>query len=230
MDAIQLILLLAVALAPPVILSIRLRNAEQHRREPWSVLWRAFLWGATAAAAIAIVLETALDRTFGRALITGTALSVTVVLVAPIVEELAKTLGLRVVPERHPDPEDGYIYGGAVGLGFAATENTIYILSAFMLSGEQTAFATALYRGVATVSLHGAASAIAGHGVWRARFDGGIHWALLGILAAIALHISYNALAALTIGWATLAAAGVAVVAYLRIMRRVRVLDDLSGP
>jgi RsiW-degrading membrane proteinase PrsW (M82 family) len=225
-DALQLVLLLAAALAPPVILSIRLRNAERRRREPWRVLWRAFAWGATIAAAIAVVAETLLDRSFAGAAIIGSGLSVTVVLVAPIVEEMAKTLGLGVIRDPDPEPEDGYIYGGAVGLGFAATENTIYILAAFALAGQETAFVTALYRGVATVALHGAASAIAGHGVWRSRADGRMGWAAWGLLAATALHVSYNALAGLAAGWATLAAAGVALVAYLRIVRRVRVLDE----
>lgn len=226
MDALQLVLLLAAALAPPVILSIRLRNVERHRPEPWRVLWRAFAWGATLGAALAIAAETWLDARFAGAAVIGTGLSVSIVLVAPIVEELAKTLGLRVIRDPAAEPEDGYIYGGAVGLGFAATENTIYILAAFVLSGQETAFATALYRGVATVALHGAASAIAGHGIWRARAEGRMAWAAWGLLAAIALHVSYNALAALTSGWATLAAAGMALVAYLRIVRRVRVLDE----
>jgi len=225
-DALRLLLLLAVALAPPVILVLRLRNAERHRPEPYLVLAKAFAWGALAAASIAIVAQYALSAYFGAATFLHVRWTIMVVLVAPLVEELAKALGLRVIRDDHPEPEDGYIYGGAVGLGFAATENTLYILYALAFSGEQTALATALYRGVATVALHGAASAVAGHGIWRARYGGSSLWALWGVGAAVALHVGYNALSALSLPWATLLAAGVALVAYMRMMVRVRALDD----
>lgn len=227
LDPLPIVFLLAVALAPPVILAVRLRNAERRRREPWRVLWRAFAWGSTIAATLAILFEGYLDEHFGQARIFATVLSVTVVLVAPVVEELVKALGLRVIDDRDPEPEDGYIYGGAVGLGFAATENVIYILSAYLFAGERVAFITALYRGVATVALHGAASAIAGHGVWRARYGmGGVGWAVWGLSAAVVLHVVYNALTGVSEGWAALLAAGVALLAYLRMMRRVRILDE----
>lgn len=225
----EIILLLAVALAPPLVLSVRLRNAERHRREPWRVLWRAFGWGAFVAAALAIIVESALEPVFRGDTVFVAAFSVSIVLVAPLVEELAKALGLRLIHDRHPEPEDGYIYGGAVGLGFAATENVFYILTAFLVASQEVAFATALYRGVATVALHGAASAVAGYGIWQARYGHSKLAAVWGILAAIGLHVAYNGLAAMSIGWATLAAAGLAILAYLRIMRRVAVLDDAGA-
>lgn len=229
MEALQLALLLAVALVPPVILLYRLRNAERHRPEPYLVLAKAFVWGAIIAAAISIVLQSWVARAFGEATFLLPRLSIMVVLAAPVIEELAKALGLRAIDDEHPEPEDGYIYGGAVGLGFAATENTIYILSALVFAGEQTAIVTAFYRGVATVALHGAASAIAGHGVWRARYGGELRWAFVGILAAIGLHVAYNALSVQSLPWATLLAAGVAIVAYIRMMARVRALDDAGA-
>lgn len=229
-DVLRLVLLFLIALAPPIILAIRLRNAEEHRPEPWRVLSYAFLWGATLAAILSIVVQTSLDDRFRRVLIPATALSVLTVVIAPLSEELSKALGLRLIDDKHPEPEDGYIYGGAVGLGFAATENLIYILEAYAVGGEQLATATAFYRGVATVALHGAASAIAGHGIWRARYGGHGAWALWGVGSAILLHVAYNALVATQAGWATLGAAGIAIVAYMRMMRRVRVLDEAGVP
>lgn len=230
MDALQLLLLLGMALVPPLILVLRLRNAELHRPEPYLVLAKAFLWGALVATAISIVAQWALSNALGEATLFDARMLVLVVVAAPLVEELSKALGLRVIDDDHPEPEDGYIYGGAVGLGFAAIENTIYVLNALVLTDEATAIATAIYRGVATVALHGAASAIAGHGIWRARYGGKPSLALWGLLAAIALHVGYNVLSELSVPWATLMAAGVAIVAYLRMMRRVRVLDELGAP
>jgi RsiW-degrading membrane proteinase PrsW (M82 family) len=225
--ALQLALLLLVALVPAIVLVIRLRNAELSRREPWRVLWRAFGWGAVFAAGIAIVAERFLDARFDSVLLwpAAPALTVSIVLVAPLVEELAKAAGLGIIDDRDPEPEDGYIYGGAVGLGFAATENAFYVLNAFLLSGESGAFTTALYRGLVTVPLHGAVSAIAGYGIWQARYGGRRLAAVWALAAAFALHAAYNALAATQLAWAALLAAALAVVAYLRITRRVVVLD-----
>jgi len=225
-DAATLLLLALVAVAPPIILAVRLRNAERTRREPWRALARAFLWGAVAAAGISILLESMLRPRFDAVHVLSPRLTLTIVILSPVVEELLKAIGLRFLRDEDPEAEDGYIYGGAVGLGFAATENVLYVFTAWFLAGPETAIATALFRGIATTCLHGAASAIAGHGVWRARYGGGVGWALWGVGAGIVLHVAYNALAAWTPGWATLGAALVAVLAYLRMMRRVRVLDE----
>lgn len=225
MDAPTVLALVLLALTPPFILAFRLRNAELHRREPWLVLSRAFAWGASVAAILSIVMERTLDARLAGASIFLPAFSVTVVLVAPLVEELSKALGLRLIRDPLPEVEDGYIYGGAVGLGFAATENVIYVLSALAVGGQDVAATTALYRGIATVALHGAASAVAGHGIWRARYGHGRWWAYWGVGAAVVMHVSYNALAVLALPWATLAAVALALVMYMRMMRRVRVLD-----
>lgn len=229
-DLVTLILLLLIACVPPVILAVRLRNAEARRREPWRVLVRAFLWGAVPAAFLAILVEVYLDPHFTSVSPFLALFPVTTVLLAPVVEEVAKALGLLGVRDDDPEPEDGYIYGGAAGLGFAATENVVYILSAFLLGGEAIAMKTALYRGIATVALHGACTAFVGYGLWQARYGGRFHAAWLALLLATALHVGYNALASLAIGWATLAAAGLALVAYLQMMRRVSRLDQATAP
>lgn len=231
-DLLTLSLLLLIAFVPPVILAVRLRNAEAHRREPWRVLVRAFLWGAGPAAFLAIVLEVYLDGRLQNAppvltlfALTGLAFPLATVVFAPVIEEVAKALGLLGVRDAHPEPEDGYIYGGAAGLGFAATENVVYILTAFVIAGEAVAMQTALYRGIATVALHGACTAIVGYGLWQARY-GRRYGVGLGCLAiGILLHMGYNALASQALGWATVAAAGLALVAYLLMMRRVTRLD-----
>lgn len=235
-DLLTLSLLILIAFVPPVILAVRLRNAEAQRREPWRALLHAFLWGAVPAAFLSIALEVYLDGHLPEPppVLTFIPLStvvfpVSTVLFAPLIEEVAKALGLLRVRGEHPDPEDGYIYGGAIGLGFAATENVVYILSAFVVAGEAVAFQTALYRGIATVSLHGACSAIAGYGLWQARYGRRLKTGLAGMTLAIVLHMGYNALASQTLGWATLAAAGLAIVAYLLMMRRVSKLATPRG-
>jgi hypothetical protein len=60
-------------------------------------------------------------------------------IVAPIVEEFLKGLAVVIVffifYKEFDSILDGIIYGGIVGLGFAATENTIYIYRNGYLDG-----------------------------------------------------------------------------------------------
>ena len=219
------LLVLGVSLVPPLLFLRSLRNAERHRREPWSGVLRALAWGATVAVVIAITLELLLEPYADAFDPYVAVVSLATVVVAPVVEEGAKALGLVFVRDADPEPEDGFIYGGAVGFGFAATENLFYVGAALLLQGGEVAMITAVYRGLVTVALHGAVSAIAGYGVWRARYDGYGFLALGGIVLAILLHALYNALVSLSLPGATLFAAAGALVVFWRVRRRVRRMD-----
>jgi RsiW-degrading membrane proteinase PrsW (M82 family) len=224
-----LALLLAVSFIPPLLLAIRIRNAERARREPWRMVRRAFLWGALGAAVVAIFAEEVLTQSFaGEPLLFGVIPALTVVL-APAIEEVAKALGLLGIVDNDPEPEDGLVYGAVVGLGFAATENVFYIGGAFLLGGSDLAIVTALYRSVATVALHAAATALTGYGVWASRYHVVQGSWLGGLVAAVLLHGLYNAVASVDAAWATLAALVLAVVAFSRLLRRIRHLDALGA-
>lgn len=226
-------LLFAIAFAPPLLFAYSLRNAERHRREPWRAVAKAFLWGVVGAALIAIVAEEWLismfpdkEHAFRIGLAGATVvLPFSSVVIAPLVEETAKMLGLVRLRDRDPEMEDGLIYGGMTGLGFAAIENVVYIATAFYFGGQGVALMTAAYRGIATVSLHGAASAFAGYGLWQARFRGKQGLFFLYFALAVLLHAVYNALASLDVAIAALAAAVLAIGAYVRVRRRVVQLD-----
>lgn len=226
-----LALLVLFAFLPPLLFAWRLRNAERRRREPWSRILAAFFWGAFAAVVFAILGEQfallyLYDGTDPVVRFPGLAVTIPflAVIVAPIVEETAKMLGLLRLRDVGPEPENGYVYGGAVGLGFAATENLVYIASAFLLAGAQTALVTGLFRGVATVALHAGATAITGYGVWRARFGRrrvvGLVLLPFSLLVAILIHAVYNALA--SVEFATLLAVAFALVVWAYVHWRVR--------
>jgi RsiW-degrading membrane proteinase PrsW (M82 family) len=221
-------LLVLVSFVPPLLLAVRVRNAERSRREPWRALLKAFLWGAVGAALVAILVEEWLAGVLGLdPAIVGSA-TLLGVLVAPVVEESAKALGLLAIRDEDPQPEDGLVYGAVAGLGFAATENLFYVGAAFLLGGADVAVATALYRGVATVALHAAATALSGYGIWASRFHTVQGSWLGGLLAAVALHAAYNAIAGIDALWATVLALVVALFAFSRLLRRVRALDRAS--
>lgn len=215
-------LIVLVAFAPPALLAWRLRNLEIIRPEPWRGIVIAFAWGATGAVAASILVET----WFLDVPLTGLRAGfIGLVLVAPIVEEILKAAGLGLVRDDDPEPEDGYIYGAIAGLGFAATENVLYVITSLTLGGITSGVTTLLYRTIATVTLHAAATAWTGHGIWQARRTGRYSRIPLYLLAAIALHAAFNWLT--TYGLLLGAAAGIllAVHSYRRIERRIRSLD-----
>jgi hypothetical protein len=93
-------------------------------------------------------------------------------LFAALPEETIKISVLAVIALRARDfdePMDGVVYGTAVGLGFAALENLLYVVG----SGMQWE-TVAIMRGVLSVPLHGALGAVAGAYIARARFGGAL--------------------------------------------------------
>ena len=174
---------------------------DRYEPEPVPLLLTAFGWGALVATAAALVLQLA-DRT-----ILGTPDSVTGVVVAPITEEGAKGLFivLLLVSRRRviDGVLDGIVYAGFVGVGFAFTENILYLGSAYMGGGDNgpggIGSATTLFvvRGVFSPFAHPLFTSFTGIGVGIAvvtrrrtlRFLAPV----LGYVAAVIAHGSWNA-------------------------------------
>jgi RsiW-degrading membrane proteinase PrsW (M82 family) len=105
---------------------------DRYEKEPKALLGAAFFWGVVIAAGGAFIINTAFGM--GIYMFTGSegAADVgTTSIVAPIVEEFLKGLAVAIVfflfYKEFDSILDGIIYGGIVALGFAATENTLYI-------------------------------------------------------------------------------------------------------
>jgi RsiW-degrading membrane proteinase PrsW (M82 family) len=155
-----------------------------------------FVWGMVAFG-LAYVLNTAVktnlleDRLGMRG---GESMTMTVVLVAPIVEEIVKSLAL-IYFGRRPDFTyfvDGAIYGFAAGIGFSVLENLFYL---FQPAGQSQGALLAVSRSFSTCLMHGSASALVGVSIGRFRYGHG--WtrllsAILGWGAAIILHSGFN--------------------------------------
>jgi RsiW-degrading membrane proteinase PrsW (M82 family) len=105
---------------------------DRYEKEPKILLGATFFWGVVIAAGGAFIINTA----FGIGIYAftgseGAAEIGTTSIVAPIVEELLKGLAVAIVfflfYKEFDSILDGIIYGGIAALGFAATENTLYI-------------------------------------------------------------------------------------------------------
>lgn len=130
---------------------------------------------------------------------------VLIVVLAPLLEELAKGLGVWLLGWRLQSARDGAFLGAAVGLGFAGIETFGYLLVAFGEGGGQLAGATLLtvvlvagLRSVSSALLHPSATGLTGYGIARSRLRGVpvLVGALPFYLLAVVLHGAYNYLAA----------------------------------
>jgi len=248
-ELLLIVSLLAAAFAPPLVYMYIVRNTETCRREPWSAMILAFIYGGTVAVFISIFLESLvqlvlyndyspLARGFWNFEPYDLVLQTLIMacIVAPIVEESAKA---SVVPRRRiVELEDGFIYGAAVGLGFAASENLLYLVSALGSSIEAFVL-TAVVRAVTSTLLHASASAIAGFGIALAIFTrnqgGRLRWlpylglamllhGLFNLFASLGdlVPIDQTAFALLGLGLGFVMAAGT----FIMIRRRIKALDS----
>ena len=152
----MILLLLPLAFLPMIIVFVWIRNTERFNRESWVSLLFVFSWGALIATALSLVLENAAAPVIRNFLLLS-------VIVAPVIEEFAKPLGLFVIRRRIGEVEDGFIYGAVAGIGFAATENLLYGLQ-YMDAGWVVLLSLFYLRTIGSGFLHAAATAVTGYG------------------------------------------------------------------
>ena len=239
-------ILLGSAFVPPFLWLLVIRNTERYGREPMGRVFRAFFWGAVVAVIVAIVISLLvvavvlpkaepLYEFLGQRGLSDPALLLSVLIVAPFVEEFAKALGVLRVRRFLKEPEDGLVYGASAGLGFAATENLFYGLSALVASQSLTTSILVIgVRSVSSALLHASATASTGYGIGKGRLWGSsaIPWYLLAVLmhATFNLFASFGVLLTATLGdWAgllgLLAAIVFAGIAFVLVRQKIREKD-----
>jgi RsiW-degrading membrane proteinase PrsW (M82 family) len=192
---------IGIAAVAPALLVLWLVIAADERPVPPVLVWTAFLLGAASISLLGLAREP-----FAAMLAVSDnpwlSLALRTIFGVAAPEELVKILVIVAVSSRRrpfADPMDTVVYGAAVGLGFAAYENIVY-LSAF----PQIWRSLAVLRSVLTVPFHGALGVIAGAYIAIARSGTalGAHrrdkdWArirtwILIALAPIGLHASFD--------------------------------------
>ncbi|MCC7552510.1 PrsW family intramembrane metalloprotease [Candidatus Micrarchaeota archaeon] len=102
--------------------------------KPLRFLWSLFLFGSVSAL-FAFILNTLIGEfilsTFFSTLASGSLILVSAALIAPIIEESVKGLGLLVMSGHHEydDILAGLFFGFAIGVGFSFVENWFYFAS-----------------------------------------------------------------------------------------------------
>lgn len=191
----------ALALVQSVVLLLLIRFLDLYEREPLSVLAIMAAWGTIGAGilssvgnrAVAGLLSPEVEATLGSA-ISG-----------PLVEESAKGLALvaafmlsRWAFKRFGWLEfegvtDGIVYGAAVGLGFAFTEDLLYLLAGGLREYRDRIdlfgvgqLGHAVYTGTFGVGL--------GLATWSRSWLARIGFPAIGLVIAMLMHAAHNGL------------------------------------
>ena len=191
------------------VLLVLIRLLDFYDRQPLALVVLVAAWGATGAAVIALV-----GNELVKGLLSGDTREVFGNAIAPpFVEEAGKGLALiaAVGPIRwlarragvtlFEGVGAGIVYGAAVGLGFAFTEDVFYLIDQARTHGLEAGFDTFLYR------RDFLGPAVIHHAIFTAAFGGGLGLAawsrrrvlkvvfpLLGFALAVLLHAVNNGL------------------------------------
>jgi RsiW-degrading membrane proteinase PrsW (M82 family) len=173
---------------------------DHYEKEPWWLLALIFLWGAVPAVALSVVVELVLDipiSVLGRGLAYEVAGSS---LVAPMVEEVAKGLGvfgvLLFVRREMDDVLDGIVYGAMAGLGFAFTENFFYFTGSLLEGGWGVWAGVIFLRAIIFGLNHAFFTGVTGGALGYARLSTNsvtqVLAPLLGLGGAVVFHSIHN--------------------------------------
>ncbi|WP_037920081.1 PrsW family intramembrane metalloprotease [Streptomyces sp. PCS3-D2] len=128
---------LGLALLPVPALMAAFRWLGRAAPAPWSQLLFCFGWGACTAALIAILANNFATRWIAAATADPSGADrLGSVAIAPVVEESAKAAAVVLVfvfCRRHfTGPADGFVVAGFAAIGFAFTENILYLGNAYV--------------------------------------------------------------------------------------------------
>lgn len=199
-NVITISILIIVAFLPALLFLAWIRASGKRKKEPWRFLILAFLFGSVVAVIISIFLEFfalyLLSSPFVReynifAQDPSTLTFLMAIVVAPIVEEAAKLLGVsKNLIRGLRSPRSGLVLGAAAGLGFAATENMLYEVGALIEGGFAAFLAVAIVRTFSSALMHASATSVSGYGTAMNALRGRSLFPYYFI--AVLMHASFN--------------------------------------
>jgi protease PrsW len=200
-ERVGLLLSVTAASIPALIYATIVLHLDRYEVEPLRALVACFIWGAVGAILFSLVTGLLFQFAVEEALGAQTAEATSVVIGAPLVEESFKGIAVLAVlifaRDEIDSTLDGLVYGALVGVGFAMTENILYLGQAYLEGGLREFGTLVLAREVLGGFGHPAYTAITGAAIgWsRGRYGRGIARVVVPILGwalAVALHIAWN--------------------------------------
>jgi len=199
LQPLEWVVLISAAFVPSLLYLVWIRNTERYSREPYARLLRVFFFGAVVSVGLALLGELVLIGLLQQNVerlyeLLGESPNMTnlvlVCVIAPFVEEATKAFGVFRARRAIDEIEDGLVYGAAVGLGFAATENLFYETNAYLSDGASAFLAVTVVRSLSSALLHASSSSVVGLGVARKRLQG--RSMLPHYLGAVIMHALFN--------------------------------------
>ncbi|MBQ3364560.1 MAG: PrsW family intramembrane metalloprotease [Muribaculaceae bacterium] len=189
-----MLLIIVTAILPALLLGWWIYRKDSLRPEPLKQLYRAFLFGV-GSAFVSLLISTLMGlmglMVYDLGSYTG-AVS-TALFAAALPEEVAKLTMLWLFLRKNPYYDeyfDGIVYAACVGLGFAATENVLYLLQ------SEDWVMTGLIRGITAVPAHFAIACAMGYFYSKRHFGDNSRLTAVCVLAVpIIIHWVYDALA-----------------------------------
>jgi RsiW-degrading membrane proteinase PrsW (M82 family) len=184
----EVISLLALALAPGVAIGIYIYLKDKHEREPLALLMVSFFYGVLSTLVtlfislpldfIFTINEMSVIHQFGNAFFK-----------VALVEELSKFIFIRFIlfnNKNFNEPFDGIVYACMVGMGFATLENILYVFQ----YGAPTGFV----RMFTAVPAHATFAVLMGYFLGKAKFthQKKLLYSIAALLIATAFHGSYD--------------------------------------
>lgn len=183
----DILILLALALAPGAAIGLYIYLKDKHEREPLGLLMRSFFFG------ILSVFVTLLISRVISAFITIDEQSVGeqavhAFLIVALVEEFSKFIFVRGILYNNPnfnEPFDGIVYSVMVSMGFATFENILYVTDG--------GISTALMRMFTAVPAHATFAILMGFYLGKAKFEHKkSHYAIHALAVAALFHGAYD--------------------------------------
>ena len=181
--------LLLTAIAPVFIIIIYIYVKDKYEKEPKRLLLLSFIFGAI----VSILITTILYSGFDILLPLNNHFSIReqfikAFFVVALTEEFSKYIIVRYVSQPRKafnEPFDGIIYAVMVSMGFAATENIMYVL--------QGGYEVALIRAFTAVPAHATFAILMGYYMGKAKFSNAkAKLNFTGLFLAILFHGTYD--------------------------------------
>jgi protease PrsW len=183
----DILILLALALAPGAAIGLYIYLKDKHEREPLGLLMRSFFFGILSVFVtllISRVISTFItidEQSVGEQ-------AVHAFLIVALVEEFSKFIFVRGILYNNPnfnEPFDGIVYSVMVSMGFATFENILYVTDG--------GISTALMRMFTAVPAHATFAILMGFYLGKAKFEHKKSYYAIHALAVAALfHGAYD--------------------------------------
>lgn len=241
------------AFVPAFLMAAFVYWLDRYEKEPIILLGATFFWGAVVAAGGAFLINTVFG--IGIYAMTGSgdvADQATASLVAPFVEEGLKGLAVLIIflffRKEFDSILDGIIYAGIAALGFAATENVLYIYEhGYLQGGWDALWQMVFIRDVVVAWQHPFFTAFTGIGLAVARLNRNvlvkIVAAPMGYAFAVFAHAFHNSFSSFVgglegfalgslidwFGWFVMAVFIVFMIARERGVMKRQLMDEVSS-